>query len=244
VSARHGGLPVLVVATACTSVACSQIIGIDDREGRWCVVEGTSHDFCDDFDRPEAFAAWRPASNIPPEVGASDRSEPNSFVAEDGAVLQRDFEASKEILVEMDLRIFASSDHVDPPTNDHTLALISRAGGSAGLFAGPGGVLFFGWLSGIPEPLEVSLTGRWARVGISIVGEDAKQARLAIDGEVVKVAVRPDPPPKPDENAGIAPSDLVLGSQPLGSTKSQVKCEFDNVTVDLFDRISTPPMSQ
>jgi hypothetical protein len=215
------------MAAACGAAGCSEIVGIEDRSGSWCSLEAEGHDFCEDFDQDDPFAAW--AREGSPRTAPSDRSAPNALLAPAGTLLQRDFDlAGEAIELSADVHLFAEKPDAAPTTaHDHGLAMVSRSGGTVGLFASGNGTLLFGSLSSIPAVVPgVSASARWVRFTLRV---DRQVASLATEGGVVATWDQEEPSGDDKDSGG---TRVVIGAQALIDGAAPIECWIDNVVID------------
>jgi hypothetical protein len=70
-----------VVAALLTAVGCMSILAIPERSLSWCNRPENKHDFCEDFDHPDAASGWvvgAQSSTSSMKVVASDDTPPNA----------------------------------------------------------------------------------------------------------------------------------------------------------------------
>jgi hypothetical protein len=218
----HRASLVLVIA-ATGQLACSEIVGIEDRSGRWCTLEAGEEDFCDDFDHDPAFGAWTAGGS--PRTTASDRSEPNALLAETGTTLSRSFrEARAEFSVALDVRLMRlEADELGP---SHAVVRVQRGASTIALFAGSAGGLSFG-ADLLGEQLSATLAGgEWKRFVISIGGDTVANATLEVNGEI-RATAKLDGEGDPDKGTSV-----VIGAHPETPDPTSIQCIIDNVTVN------------
>ena len=218
-----------LVASATGQLACSEIVGIEERSGSWCTLEAADSDFCEDFDHEPPFSVWSTGGS--PRTTASDRSEPNALLAATGTTLRRSFpEARGALSIALDLRF--GEPKADFTAIDHAVMRVSRGADAIGLFTGPSGRLVFG-RDPLGEQLPTTLAGgQWKHFVISIDGDGAEgmHASLAVDGETFETTkIEPQGEPEPDGDKG---TSLVIGAEPVVSGTKPIECIIDNVTVD------------
>jgi hypothetical protein len=228
------GLVALSAVLASGSLGCTAIVGIEDRSGTWCTLEGTGHDFCEDFDHGRPFEAWTATGS--PETTPSGQSEPNALKANVGTSLTRPFpELRGPMTLALDLQTIGASElpgggGEEPSTYDVALVLVARQGAELGLLVDARGSMWFGSSTAIPTATpDVPASAEWRHFAIIYDEDFAKQgARLEVNGRVVKTA----PPPLPGEPDNPLGALIAVGARRLGDKAGSVVCAIDNVTVD------------